>query len=72
MPPPPAAVLARPLEDDEPDLSPAEHDAAWETEIEQRIADVREGRVQTIPWEDVQAKARAILAASKARGAAAR
>jgi putative addiction module component (TIGR02574 family) len=38
--------------------SNAELDAAWESEIERRVADLRAGRVETIDGEEVFAKAR--------------
>lgn len=71
MAPPPAAALPRTdLDDDEE--ADADHDEAWDAELDRRIADVREGRVQCVPWEEVQAKARAILDASKVRRVAPR
>jgi putative addiction module component (TIGR02574 family) len=38
--------------------SNAELDAAWESEIERSVADLRAGRVETIDGEEVFAKAR--------------
>ena len=64
---PRTAPPAVPDPDDE--AADPDHDEAWEAELDRRIADVREGRVQLVPWEEVQAKARAILNASKARTA---
>ncbi len=59
MAPPPVAALPLPDVDDEE--ADADHGEAWEAEIDRRIADVREGRVETIAWEDVQAKIEAML-----------
>jgi putative addiction module component (TIGR02574 family) len=36
-----------------------DHGEAWEAEIDRRIADVREGRVETVAVEDVLARIRA-------------
>lgn len=47
-------------------ISP-ELDASWEAEIERRISDCREGRVKTIPGEEVLAKARRIVEAAAKR-----
>ncbi len=65
---PPAAALPLPDVEVEEEAD-ADHGEAWEAELDRRIADVREGRVECIPWDEVQAKARAILDASKARRA---
>jgi putative addiction module component (TIGR02574 family) len=35
--------------------------AAWADEIERRVREVDEGRVQLIPWEEVRARLRARL-----------
>ncbi len=37
-------------------------EAAWAEEIERRVRDIDEGRVQTIPWEQVRAELHARLA----------
>ena len=59
MAPPSAAALSLPdVDDEEVD---ADRDEAWEAELDRRIADVREGRVETVAWEDVQVKIEAIL-----------
>ena len=34
--------------------SPEEVQAAWSEEIAKRIADIDEGRVKTIPWEEAE------------------
>ncbi len=39
----------------------ADHDVAWEAEIQRRIEDLRLGRVQGIPWEEVRRKMRSKL-----------
>ena len=36
-------------------------DAAWQSEIARRMAEVENGQVKTIPWSMVRAKGRAIL-----------
>ena len=36
-------------------------DAAWQEEIARRAGDVRSGKVSTVPWPEVQRKARALL-----------
>ncbi len=38
----------------------ADHDAGerWRAEIEKRISDLDSGRVQTVPWADVEARLR--------------
>jgi putative addiction module component (TIGR02574 family) len=42
----------------EPD---ADVEAAWAEEIERRVRDIDEGRVKTIPWEQVRAELHARL-----------
>ena len=39
----------------------ADYDAAWEAEIQRRLDDMRLGRVQGIPWEEVRMKMRSKL-----------
>jgi putative addiction module component (TIGR02574 family) len=34
---------------------------AWQREISRRMDEVRSGKVKTIPWREVQRKARALL-----------
>jgi len=49
---------------DEAVLSPEElaaHDAAWAPELRRRLAEVRSGTVETIPWEDVDAHIRKLI-----------
>jgi putative addiction module component (TIGR02574 family) len=38
-----------------------EVEAAWQEEIRSRIEDIRTGKVQTVSWEMVRDRARAIL-----------
>ena len=66
---PPSAARSEPPVDLDNDDEPADPgwEDAWEAELGCRIAEVREGRVQLIPWEETQAKARAILEAARAR-----
>lgn len=53
-----AGLLLESLEGEpEPDV-----EAAWAEEIERRVRDIDEGRVETIPWEQVRAQLHARLA----------
>jgi putative addiction module component (TIGR02574 family) len=36
-------------------------DTAWQEEIARRWQDIRSGKVKTVPWDEVQQKARALL-----------
>ena len=36
-------------------------DAAWQEEVVRRLQEVQSGKVETIPWEDVQQKGRTLL-----------
>jgi putative addiction module component (TIGR02574 family) len=36
-------------------------DAAWQQEVARRLDEVQSGRVETIPWEEVQQKGRKLL-----------
>jgi len=36
-------------------------DSAWQEEVARRAEEVRTGKVVTVPWEQVQRKARAVL-----------
>ena len=36
-------------------------DAAWQAEISRRADEVRSGKVKTVPWPEVQIKARSVL-----------
>jgi putative addiction module component (TIGR02574 family) len=36
-------------------------DAAWQEEVARRLAEVRSGKVTTVPWNEVQRKARTSL-----------
>ena len=47
--------------DDAGSEDPAEVEAAWAAEIEQRARRVMSGESQGIPWEDVRARAEAEL-----------
>lgn len=56
-----ATRLLRSLEPDEGDiLSQSEWDAAWAAEIDRRVREVREGRVQLVDGDDVMAELREI------------
>lgn len=60
---PPSAARSEPpvdLDDDDASADPGWEDA-WEAELARRIAEVREGRVQLIPWEETQARIEAKL-----------
>jgi putative addiction module component (TIGR02574 family) len=46
-------------EEDDEDEDPAEVEAAWAEEIKQRIEEIRNGTVETIPAEEVMAEMRA-------------
>ncbi|HEY0015896.1 MAG TPA: addiction module protein [Longimicrobium sp.] len=46
-------------EEDDEDEDPAEGEAAWAEEIKQRIEEIRNGTVETIPAEEVMAEMRA-------------
>lgn len=39
----------------------ADADAAWQEEVVRRAQEVRSGAVATVPWEEVQRKARTLL-----------
>ena len=65
MAPLPATALPLPAIDDDEDVAEADHGEAWNAELDRRIADVREGRVQLVPWEEVQANVKAMLARMK-------
>jgi len=36
-------------------------DAAWQLEVMRRLDEVQSGKVETIPWEEVQQKGRKLL-----------
>ncbi len=36
-------------------------DAAWQQEVVRRLDDVQSGKVETIPWKEVQQKGRKVL-----------
>jgi hypothetical protein len=48
-----AAELLRSLDEDE-DLDGAEYEAAWSSEIAERLREVEVGEVQTVPWSDAR------------------
>ncbi len=56
-----AARLLGSLEPDGDELSPEEWEAAWSTEIDRRIREVREGSVQPVDGADARAQVRAAL-----------
>jgi putative addiction module component (TIGR02574 family) len=60
----PRATTATPSPAEEPADLDLDHDhgEAWEREIDRRMEDVREGRVETIPAEQVFAEIDAALA----------
>lgn len=53
-----AGLLLESLET-EPD---ADVEAAWAEEIERRVRDIDEGKVETVPWDEVRAELHAWLA----------
>ncbi len=56
-----AARLLRSLESDDGDALPSsEWEAAWATEIDRRVREVREGRVQLVDGDDVMTELREI------------
>jgi putative addiction module component (TIGR02574 family) len=40
-------------------IDPLEEGDAWEAEIDRRIEEVRTGRVQLVPWDDMVAELKA-------------
>jgi len=46
--------LLRSLDEEEGDLSPEEYQAAWSAEIERRLREVDEGKVQPASWEEAR------------------
>lgn len=61
-------VLAVILEDSLGDGSTEEdREAAWGAEIQRRLEEVRAGKVQLIPWEEVQRELEEIVARGRAR-----
>ena len=45
--------LLRSLDDDD-EVDPTEHDAAWGAEISERLRAVAEGEVQPVPWSEAR------------------
>lgn len=60
-----AASLLNSLEDGEDDLGPEEWDALWQQEVERRLRELDEGRVEALPAEVVMAELRARVDAAK-------
>lgn len=57
-----AALLLQSLEPDDGDeLTGEDWDATWAAEIDRRLREVREGRVELIDGDDVAAEIRAML-----------
>lgn len=48
------AELLRSLDADEEGLVEAEHEAAWGTEIAERLREIDAGEVQTVPWDEAR------------------
>jgi putative addiction module component (TIGR02574 family) len=61
-----AAILADSIGDD---ASETDLEAAWLAEAKRRLTDIRSGNSETIPWEDVHRKLRAMLAEARTRQA---
>ena len=61
-----SALLADSIAQGEPDAI----EAAWEREVERRLAAYRSGHVETYPVEDVEREAEALLAGSDTRNVA--
>ena len=55
------ARLAEELLDSLQEASDADAEAAWEREIERRVAEIESGAVKLIPAEDVHAEARRLI-----------
>jgi len=55
------------VEEDELDDDPEEVEAAWTEEIKRRVDDLKAGRVELIPSEEVFAEARARIEAANQR-----
>lgn len=61
LPPEDRARLAEELLDSLQEASDADAEAAWEREIERRVAEIESGMVKLIPAEDVHAEARRLI-----------
>ncbi len=72
MAPPAAARSLPPDVDDDDEAADPDHDEAWDRELDRRIADVREGRVECFTLEETMSDVRAALAEQRRAGAAAR
>lgn len=59
------AILAVLLLESMDNEDAVEVEAAWAAEIERRVRDLEAGRAEMIPWEEVRARADAILNAHK-------
>jgi putative addiction module component (TIGR02574 family) len=55
------ADLAYSLIDSLDPATDVDTDLAWQEEIARRLAEVENGTVKTIPWEEVRRKGRALL-----------
>ena len=61
LPPEDRARLAEELLDSLQEVADADADAAWEREIERRVAEIESGAVKLVPAEDVHAEARRLI-----------
>lgn len=61
-------ALAAQLMDSLPAKGEGEIEAAWKTEIKRRIADVEDGRVEMVSWEEARRVLRDRLRHGKAPG----
>ena len=61
LPPEDRARLAEELLDSLQQASDTDADAAWEREVERRVADIDSGAVELIAAEDVHAEARRLI-----------
>jgi putative addiction module component (TIGR02574 family) len=56
-----ASQLIQSLDVEEEKLSPEEWERLWAQEIDRRMEELRQGKVNAVPGEEVFARARAIL-----------
>ena len=56
-----AREIALSAESEGAELSETEWDAAWGEEADRRLLEIEEGKVKTIPGEEVMARVRAIV-----------
>ena len=60
------ALLLRSFEpDDDEELTSSEWEAAWTAELDERVRDIREGRVELIDGDDALARVRASIDARR-------